>query len=67
MKQNLKGIMELGEGEKEILSEFGREAGVPAVTVKWVGMGFLETKIVLHFLEFEEHKLTLFKSTFLVI
>ena len=47
------GIMELGQGEKEIFSELGRKAGMPAVRVKWVRMGFLETKIVFHFLEFE--------------
>lgn len=67
MKQNFMGIMgSWGRGRKKY-SEFGREAGMPAVRVKWVRMGFLETKIVLHFLEFEKHKLTLFKSTFLVI
>ena len=53
MKQNFMGIMELGQEEKEIFSELGRKAGMPAVRVKWVRMGFLETKIVFHFSEFE--------------
>ena len=59
------GLWSWGRGRK-IFSELGRKAGMPAVRVKWVRMGFLETKIVLYFLKFEKHKLTLFKSTFLV-
>ena len=39
------GIMQLGEGEKEIFHEFGRKAGIAAVKVKWVRMGFLKTKV----------------------
>lgn len=50
-------------GEKETLEEFGRKARAAAVS-KMDEEGIFKRKIVLHFLEFENHKLTYSKLFF---